>query len=1714
MSGYAYDYDPTGSNPLNIVEDERHQISNYHNKWNCIIPAFAPFYRKDFKLVHADTSRELIEGLDYYLGHYFEEASNTNKMPIYGSIMLLDKALEGAVDFKKYRTLGGKYNIPITEINKFLANPEMENPRNTDWSEAMKYPSPIPPVEDVVDLEDAIAADPVTASVVNLRQRFEELSEAESEKYSDLVVALNTLEMKIIDHDIDNHSTKPHAHRETHSQLQATPLTAKVENAVKAYGKTLAELTAAVNAMGVNQYHLDNRYKKEGGELHGNLYLSEQGSRIYHENGAVFIDEQSGEIQILSKADINLESANSDIGSGIAVHAKNNMLSVHSSGSVQEHNSVVYNGYYLVHAGNVANYLPEPSFEDMQAFTSDGGGLSWRGNGMSGSPLAVTATYERGTTSQPGPLMLSDNIFDGRMTVAATPKGVREVGDMEDTFADDSITVNNQRLNKDIIITKAMIVGLDRVENTAPTNKPASTAFVNEASNKADKVHTHPTSEVDDIPYASTSVDGLINIINVWGTNADKAAHAELLGRLISEYEDTVEVTSKLMPGRFFDVTQFGGYSYLPLPVQGRYGAAGIGANYVVGELETNGQLVVLRNGSDMVENGVYYSIINFDGSGNVEKHSPTTTEYLPKFLQDAGVRASTVIRGHEGVFSLVDSEGSRWIILTNGTMDATKHEGVRFNPPLSPGQTFLPVIWKDKILWVYGAVDMNGIRFRAYTMKISDIKDGIEPEFTQISLTGEDFRGNRQEGVGELFFAQGGTDTDPETNKVVLRLDEGFWSGVNFRHATQNSIIAVEGDKVRHLTSGRPYCSNSGGSSGGNMWNISVELDLAGGESIMHNADYLPFRLYRGGMQYDFDNNLKAYPSGFEPNNTSGVIYTKGKLFVYRGYGSMLIPYIWPQTSNSGNDANLFRQLKRDEYDFVGRGGTSLAGAYGSVINSGPCALALLPNNKLAIWQRNVNTYAIAGYDPNGEYFEGNDGFGPTTDRRLISNGEHNNFMRIPNVYDGNSQQTTYNQGMLIDYSTNSIYSKLNDETPGEVYTTTTEVKNTFKANAREYAKANHGLTDELFLNDTIAVYVFGDPADPLFVCATYHYRRWSNSAKTAQTAAYIMFHGTLSLNGNAITGIIRGDIINHHTVSGSAQSLAGTCTHQFGGMYAYKLDDNRWAFMANPQPYVGWVGHGGGHGWLLIQTTAGSNLNPWVTFTSLHTSNAYGYGSHPKFGVFTVSMHSSAEGLYASVYGKTLADVQNGASGAGRYLISPRVASGWIVYFTEEVPFYYEFIRKTIPTTNIDLRSLGVPYENTTFYLYVVVQDGTPTYVIRNTLTSDTATEFYIGFCETNSTQITKLEVERFTRLGRVLELEEHDYQRTAHGFPANVGTGKEVYGLQHMQNLPLMSSVEIPTFEDVFNNWKRFSHSGNNQPANTGELQTWSYDKNTDSVRNTTNSGTFIGMVSTQEFGDYDLAVTVSSTNADDDWIGIVLGYVEVDGHEFTLSALASGTDTRTDSYGIYYDFGQSKLTAEENAWTMAKKVVAGGAKNGWDTLGDCTITAKRRGAIIEVHFSGFTKQPAFEGWTYTIDLNSDPRLAKFKGNVRYGYAALSQQDSTWESIVTPEENLSEAYASHQLAKTIADASDDVVIETMTLPLNASGQATFTYPDGITGTDYFIRATWVLSSKDEIMNTTVYNPDVQTSASRTNAVVSTKDLAEPEQFEVYGTVTYTKK
>jgi len=154
---YVYPFDPTGSLTSNVIPNERHVLSGVTDReFNFIVPKFAPFFRNNLRIRHLGLGRDLVEGVDYHLTHWFHAASHGVGRPVYGSITFIDRNLTGVVELR-YQTIGGDWVYDEGTILELMSN-RLMNPRITTWEQVVDLPFQFPVIDHEWDLDDLTGA--------------------------------------------------------------------------------------------------------------------------------------------------------------------------------------------------------------------------------------------------------------------------------------------------------------------------------------------------------------------------------------------------------------------------------------------------------------------------------------------------------------------------------------------------------------------------------------------------------------------------------------------------------------------------------------------------------------------------------------------------------------------------------------------------------------------------------------------------------------------------------------------------------------------------------------------------------------------------------------------------------------------------------------------------------------------------------------------------------------------------------------------------------------------------------------------------------------------------------------------------------------------------------------------------------------------------------------------------------------------------------------------------------------------------------------------------------------------------------------------------------------------------------------------------------------------------------------------------------------------
>jgi hypothetical protein len=249
-------------------------------------------------------------------------------------------------------------------------------------------------------------------------------------------------------------------------------------------------------------------------------------------------------------------------------------------------------------------------------------------------------------------------------------------------------------------------------------------------------------------------------------------------------------------------------------------------------------------------------------------------------------------------------------------------------------------------------------------------------------------------------------------------------------------------------------------------------------------------------------------------------------------------------------------------------------------------------------------------------------------------------------------------------------------------------------------------------------------------------------------------------------------------------------------------------------------------------------------------------------------------------------------------------------------------------------------------------------------------------------------------------------------------------EAYIFSGSELTSFINSYTPPSQTTIFNTWDRFSNNGQWYPSGvTPQNEATAWELVGGSLRNTTNSSFFTGIVSPSTYSNYTFQASLASTSNDDDTVAIVLAFKRDNslGRNYALMAIrepggnigftggntAQGIPGR--GWSIYLHVGTAPDN-NTNGSTAGSTIIrlptvfdSYKSVAGWGTLQPTTVRAIRQGNNLTVQCTPWNGTTTFAPDSLmTLDLTSDSRLEPFLGAASYGYAASSQQFATWSNV----------------------------------------------------------------------------------------------------------------
>lgn len=238
------------------------------------------------------------------------------------------------------------------------------------------------------------------------------------------------------------------------------------------------------------------------------------------------------------------------------------------------------------------------------------------------------------------------------------------------------------------------------------------------------------------------------------------------------------------------------------------------------------------------------------------------------------------------------------------------------------------------------------------------------------------------------------------------------------------------------------------------------------------------------------------------------------------------------------------------------------------------------------------------------------------------------------------------------------------------------------------------------------------------------------------------------------------------------------------------------------------------------------------------------------------------------------------------------------------------------------------------------------------------------------------------------------------------------KEVLVFKSSSNLNFQLANRKPqTPELIFNTWGRikgnlfYANKAEADAAADAEASAWYFQNN--QIYMPLNVEPINGFVSNLDFDNYTFECTVTSDNADNDTIGLIAAFHRESSNNYYICFYAnmSGTLPYT-GIGISY---QGADTTQDTWANSTGLLYSGGefgntqASAGFGWSGKTRrLKIVRTEDILKFYYSEIDSELLPVVPQFTLNLNSDPRLLKFRGKHKYGYMTNSQPYSTYKNI----------------------------------------------------------------------------------------------------------------
>ena len=872
----------------------------------------------------------------------------------------------------------------------------------------------------------------------------------------------------------------------------------------------------------------------------------------------------------------------------------------------------------------------------------------------------------------------------------------------------------------------------------------------------------------------------------------------------IEDFERTISnyITSGIVP-----ISRYGDLSFSPPGISGSFEGAttvkttsNIDLNYREQYsmfLEDDGTLMFLRNGTDGSTFGVYYGYIQgaINGIGG-KKPIVTAHKYSPLFL-NVGEYVKYLYQGGNGILAgLIENDVTKetkcFIVLMNGSLNSGGHTCVlldsSWDPVLNKSECILSqgkvYILENKYAHSHGEHG-RPLEYHLYSVDVSDFNlvgsNIVTPN--QLSIVESiGFDGVVFNNPGTVKLSQVLSASDPNACALVIhdRIDGGFIAG--FPHISGSGRMMTtsapnrSGDKIRSLMYFTPRYNAPNGGLAPVTCVLSFTIDLTTMKAQLDpGLEKLTVRQSRTSPNtLEYSGNIRSSTGHANfLGHASGDISTRMQILNDKCVSVSCIRYS-PQQFESiyfkrWDDNSSMFDLIQVPLDTKVPNHTSvltIPNVYGTPIGDSIDGFRLMPDNKAIVITRNstsTEANVLVTLAESGESLV------PNYQHRSIGDGVTRlglplSTERIQKPNDGVTNRKLANYLCEIDESGYNVYGTVLRTDPNHLSSHVT-IDNEF--NTTGTVSVASGLFDDLMVQALTAsghinngfvgwreaeLVIPQNPLVPVYAMMVYtdaSEKRW----------VHIFFVDTDGVRSGVITKLNFSETIivsDRGTVALAGGGSIHTTLRQ-GNHYIYKTTDG---FMIVGNPNLLHAGNGSvsfRYRFFYETSTGGtSGISVVTSDLYLYTNRfmalpGHGVGETNEGDLGTkLLFRPLARNKTEFVRWNTLSDAPTFV------LISQEAAQGWTVYFSEEMPVIINGSVGVVSPIQVNLTDIKANPTNTVFYVYVVDDNGSFSYLVLSNYVEEEINTLLIGTITTDNTRIVSVDVDKVTKFaGKTLSV-----------------------------------------------------------------------------------------------------------------------------------------------------------------------------------------------------------------------------------------------------------------------------------------------------------------------------------------------------------------------